>query len=72
MDMWAGGAEVREPILARLRAEGRIRDMTVDMRTRGGEVRTCNYSSDVIEIGGESHVIGFLRDVTSGARNGCY
>ena len=54
MDMWAGGAEVREPILARLRAEGRIRDMTVDMRTRGGEVRTCNYSSDVIEIGGGS------------------
>jgi PAS domain S-box-containing protein len=64
LDLWADGDTVRERVVGALRRDGRIRDWVVRARRKSGEFRICNYSADVIEIGGEPHVIGFLRDVT--------
>ena len=64
LELWQDGDAVSDLILAALHTEGKVRGWQLGMRTRGGEIRQVVYNADLIEIAGEPHVIGFLRDET--------
>jgi PAS domain S-box-containing protein len=65
LGMWESlDLQHRERVLEQLRRDGRVRGIEGPMRTRSGGERQVIYNADVIEIGGEPHAIGFLRDVT--------
>jgi PAS domain S-box-containing protein len=56
--------EERERLIARLHAEGRVRDLEVTFRTRSGEHRQLLVNSDVITYGGEPAVLSVSLDIT--------
>ena len=62
------GPETRAQLLGQLRREGRIRNVELQFTTRSGAARTCQYSAELLELGGESHAIAFLRDITEQRR----
>ncbi len=62
------GADTRELLLGRLKAEGKVRDIELQIRTRSGDVRTCSYSAELLDLGGEQHAIAFVRDITEQRR----
>jgi len=62
--IWDSNALLRDRIKATLSGERRIRDWELPFRNRDGEPRRVLYNAEVIEVGGEPHVIAFLRDVT--------
>lgn len=64
LGLWADGDAVSNLILGALHTEGKVRGWQLGMRTRHGEIRQVVYNADLIEIAGEPHVIGFLRDET--------
>jgi len=68
LDAWADGTATRDRIIEAMQKEGRVRNMELGVRTRGGDVRTCEYSAEILELGGAPHVIAFLRDVTEQRR----
>jgi PAS domain S-box-containing protein len=54
----------REDMKERLSAAGSIRDFPVDVVVRGGAVRACMVSAELIEIGGRQCILAVTRDVT--------
>jgi PAS domain S-box-containing protein len=66
LDIWT--REQRKQMVAALERERRILDQEVLFRNRRGEQRTCNYSAELLELDGELHAIGFLRDITEQRR----
>jgi diguanylate cyclase (GGDEF)-like protein/PAS domain S-box-containing protein len=63
MGLWAEPRD-RERLLAGLRENGRVRDWEVDLRTRSGIVLNCLGTSNVIDVGGEAHVLAIVRNIT--------
>jgi PAS domain S-box-containing protein len=68
LDAWADGAATRDRIAAQMQAKGKVRNMEVRVPTRSGEVRICEYSAEILELGGAPHAIAFLRDITDQRR----
>jgi PAS domain S-box-containing protein len=68
MDLGIWGPETRERLRGALRADGQIRDMELQIRTRSGAIRICVYSAEILELGGEQHAIAFVRDITEQRR----
>jgi PAS domain S-box-containing protein len=66
LNIWT--REQRKQMLEALSRERRITDREITFRNRRGELRTCNYSAEVLDLGGELHAIGFLRDITEQRR----
>jgi two-component system cell cycle sensor histidine kinase/response regulator CckA len=54
--------------LAQLRATGRVRDLTVAVRTRGGEVRTIVNNAELIRVGGRECALLTSQDITERLR----
>jgi two-component system cell cycle sensor histidine kinase/response regulator CckA len=63
LKVWANPAQ-RERLLARLRKQGRVKDMEFDFRVRSGEVRVGLLSAELIELSGESCLLIVVRDIT--------
>jgi PAS domain S-box-containing protein len=58
----------RETIVRMLRAEGRIRDLELLLRTKSGELRTVFSSLESFELGGEVFLLGTMIDITERKR----
>jgi PAS domain S-box-containing protein len=56
--------EQRDRLLRRLHAEGRVRDLEVTFRTRGGAERQLLVNSEVITFEGEPAVLSVSLDIT--------
>ena len=57
--------EDRQEVVRKLKSGEEVRDFEVQMRPRSGEIRTCEFSAERVEIGGEECMIGITKDVTS-------
>ncbi|MCH7691256.1 MAG: PAS domain S-box protein [candidate division Zixibacteria bacterium] len=55
------GREVFKKILQK---ESRIRDFELEVCRKSGEVRTCRFSAELIELQGETHLLAISRDIT--------
>ena len=61
--VWNDRAD-RERLLQVLMTEGRSINQEYWLRTRTGELLLCNHSAELIEIGGEPHIIFTFFDIT--------
>jgi len=57
-------AEARTEFFRRLNREGVLRNVECQVRDGRGIVRTMQVSAEIMEIGGESHLIAFALDIT--------
>jgi two-component system cell cycle sensor histidine kinase/response regulator CckA len=67
LGLWADPAD-REPLVERVLAEGRIRDVAVRFRRRSGEVFDAELSVESIEFPEGAFLIGVMNDVTERRR----
>src|SRR5262249_29979961 len=63
LGMWVD-AEARVEFFRRLNRERVIRNVECQVRDGRGIVRTMQVSAEIMEIGGESHLIAFALDIT--------
>ncbi|RJG12290.1 EAL domain-containing protein [Pseudomonas cavernicola] len=56
--------EDRQRIMQLLSIHGAVRDFTAPMRTRTGELRLCELSTQIMHINGETCLLTIARDVT--------
>jgi PAS domain S-box-containing protein len=56
--------EDRERMVAEFRARGSMRDQEFTMRTKSGERRVMLVNSDLVEIGGQQHILTTTHDIT--------
>lgn len=61
--IWANPDE-RRRLIGNVRREGSVRDFSARLRTFKGSLRDVLISSDLVMLGGESHLIVNVRDVT--------
>ena len=66
-DMWVE-ADARERYLALMRNHGRVSNLEARFRIRSGEQRIGEISGELIDIDGQPHVLGIIRDVTEHRR----
>jgi diguanylate cyclase (GGDEF)-like protein/PAS domain S-box-containing protein len=67
LGVWAS-ADDRGRVVSELRQQGRVRDLEYGFRHRSGAVRQCLYSGEIIDLGGEPHVLSVVRDITERKR----
>ncbi|MGH9259454.1 MAG: PAS domain S-box protein, partial [Acidimicrobiales bacterium] len=65
--IWATPAE-RAMVVAELEAHGRVLAREVRVRTAAGEYRDFFFSAELIDLGGEPHVLGVSMDITERKR----
>ena len=63
LGLWADPAQ-RVDVIKRLLAEGNLRDLEARFCMRDGSIRIGNVSAEVIELDGQSCVLGVIADVT--------
>ena len=63
LNMFPEPADRAEPV-GRLRAEGAVRNVEMDLLTKTGERRSVLFSTETIELGGEAHALAILIDNT--------
>jgi len=56
--------EVRADMVKVLLKQGVIRNLQADMHTRNGELRHCELSAELIDIGSEQCILSNIRDIT--------
>jgi PAS domain S-box-containing protein len=61
--LWPNPAN-REPLINELIQNGSVRDRQITFRTKDGKEKLCDYSAEVIEVGGEPCVLSVLLDIT--------
>ncbi len=54
----------REKIVEELGKNRKIREYDFDFRASSGKILNCLYSAEIIQLGGEAHIISVVRDVT--------
>jgi PAS domain S-box-containing protein len=67
IDLWAN-PEQRRALVETLLDTGSVRDIELQVRTKGGELRNGLASADLIEIGGEPCVLSVAQDITEQKR----
>ena len=67
LGIWIDLAE-RDTFVQLLHAQGSVRDFQARIRLRNGDIRVGQLSSEMVEIGGRSHNVTVLRDVTEKLR----
>jgi PAS domain S-box-containing protein len=67
LGVWANPAD-RERLLQTLAAEGRSMNQEYWLRIRTGELRLCNHSAEMIQLGDVPHVIFTFFDITERKR----
>lgn len=60
--------EDREVYKNILQKESRIRDFELEICRKSGEVRTCRFSAELIDLQGEAHMLSIARDITESKR----
>jgi diguanylate cyclase (GGDEF)-like protein/PAS domain S-box-containing protein len=63
LSLWAQ-AQDREACLAALRKDGSVHDREYDFRIKPGRILHCLYSGEIINLGGEAHIVSIVRDIT--------
>jgi PAS domain S-box-containing protein len=61
--IWKDPARRRE-LIEEIQKTGSLRDFAIDIVTRSGEVRNCEVSAEMLEIGGKACILAVTRDVT--------
>jgi PAS domain S-box-containing protein len=56
--------DVRPHLAEMLRRDGHLRDVCVEAVVRGGDVRSCLVSAEVIQLGGVPCILAVARDIT--------
>jgi PAS domain S-box-containing protein len=67
LELWNDPAD-RERALAALHSEGRLRDMEIRYRMRGGELRVGLVSAELIQLAGRECALYVIRDITERQR----
>jgi len=67
LNLWVR-PEQRNDFLAKMQAEGRVRDYVADFRAKSGEVRTMLLNADVIHIDGPPCMVTVAIDITERQR----
>ena len=67
LGMWAD-SQVREESLARLRAEGSLKNMEGKARKKSGELAVVLLTLELVEMGGEKCILGLFTDITERKR----
>ncbi|MDB5960449.1 MAG: diguanylate cyclase [Massilia sp.] len=62
-EMWVE-AHARQRFLGQMRAHGRVANMEARFRMRSGEQRIGEVSGELIDLDGQPHILGIIRDVT--------
>jgi PAS domain S-box-containing protein len=62
------GPEERARVVERLREGGTVRDLEIPFRRKSGEVRQVLVSLELVELGGESCLLGLMQDITERTR----
>ena len=62
-DVWVE-PQARQRYIAQLQAHGRVANMEAQFKIRSGEQRIGEMSGELIDIDGQAHVLGIIRDVT--------
>ncbi len=62
-DIWHDHAD-RRLYAGLLKTAGRVSNMEAQFRMHSGEVRTGQISGELIDVGGEPHFLGIIRDIT--------
>jgi PAS domain S-box-containing protein len=63
LNMWANPAD-REKIIKKSQDDGRVNQEEFTFRTKLGEIHTCLFSAESINVGGERRMIVIVRDIT--------
>ncbi len=63
LGLWVEEGE-RQDFVGRLKREGSVRNHAVAIRRRHGQLRECELSAEVFDLGGRPHNVTVLRDVT--------
>ena len=62
-ELWAN-AQDRERCISALRKNRSVHDFEYDFRTKSGRILRCLYSGEIIDLGGEAHMLSVVRDIT--------
>ncbi|MDL2357217.1 MAG: EAL domain-containing protein, partial [Pseudomonadota bacterium] len=63
LDIWCN-LDDRARYVADMTSHGRVNDMQAAFRMRSGEVRIGLMSGECIEVAGQLHILGIIRDIT--------
>jgi PAS domain S-box-containing protein len=63
LELWVNPQD-REQCISALWENHTIRDFEYDFRTKSGKVLKCLYSGEIIDLGGEAHMLSVVRDIT--------
>ncbi len=67
LDLWNSNRD-RDRILELLRNEGRVQNVSLLLRRKGGSMRTCSVSMELIKIGDTDCTVAVVRDITESER----
>jgi PAS domain S-box-containing protein len=67
LELWNTSRD-RERILEILRDEGRVQNVSLLLRRKGGSLRTCSVSMELIKIGDTDCMVAVVRDITESER----
>jgi len=63
LGIWINPSE-RKRLGSELNSDGKLKNIELLFRTKGGEIITCIYSSEMIEVAGEKHVLAVIENIT--------
>jgi len=63
LGVW-GSAALRSDLVTRLKAEGRVQNLDIEVRTKSGEALDLLVSVERVEVGADTCMLGFLVDMT--------
>jgi diguanylate cyclase (GGDEF)-like protein/PAS domain S-box-containing protein len=67
LGFWTDLAD-RERVVTQLQQDRRVTDFELNFRVKSGRLLRCLYSGEIIQFGGEAHVLAVVRDITERAR----
>ncbi|MBN2389656.1 MAG: PAS domain S-box protein, partial [Anaerolineae bacterium] len=67
LELWAN-AQDRERCISALRENHSVHDFEYGFRTKSGGILRCLYSGEIIDLGGEAHMLSVVRDITERKR----
>jgi PAS domain S-box-containing protein len=63
LDVWANPAD-RDRLFEAVQKTGRVRELEIEFQSIQGERRLCEVAAEQFNLGGESHLVTIVRDIT--------